>query len=116
MVIGDKMNLEEWNKDMPILSKSELLKVFEDEYIEGGYVYSGCIPGNATIFQEYEEHRKIAYSLVKEGKLQIRACRGFAYELPKQKRRELIEKYNLKERWKEYYYCNPEEEIADVMK
>ena len=102
------MKLEEWNKDMPKLSKEELLKLFEDEYIDSGYLYSGCIPANATIFRKYEEHYELAHSLVKEGKLQIRACEGYAFELPKRRRKELIREYNLVEKWREFYYCNPE--------
>ena len=60
------MKLEEWNKDMPKLSKEELLKLFEDEYIDSGYLYSGCIPANATIFRKYKEHYELARSLVEE--------------------------------------------------
>ena len=110
------MKLEEWNKDMPKLSKEELLKLFEDEYIDSGYLYSGCIPANATIFRKYEEHYELARSLVEEGKLQIRACEGYAFELPKQRRKELIREHNLIEKWREFYYCNPEWEIESVMR
>ena len=54
---GEKnMNLAEWNKSMPKLSKEELLKLFEDEYIDSGYLYSGCIPANAALFTEHREH------------------------------------------------------------
>jgi len=59
--------------------------------------------------------QELALSLVKEGKLQIRNCEGYAFELPKEKRRELITKFNLRERWSEFYYCHPEWEIQDVM-
>ena len=109
------MKLEEWNQDTPKLSKEELLQLFEDEYIDGGYLYSGCIPANATLFTKHREHYELALSLVKEGKLQIRKCEGYAFELPKEKRRELITKFNLRERWSEFYYCHPEWEIQDVM-
>ena len=109
------MNLAEWNKSMPKLSKEELLKLFEDEYIDSGYLYSGCIPANAALFTEHREHSELALQLVKEGKLQIRNCEAFAFELPKEKRRELIIRHNLIERWREHYYCHPEWEIQDVM-
>ena len=109
------MNLKKWNESMPKLSKEELLQLFEDEYIDSGYLYSGCIPANATLFMKHKEHLELALQLVQEGKLQIRECDGFAFELPKERRRELIIKYNLGERWKEYYYCHPEWEIEEVM-
>ena len=109
------MNLAEWNENMPKLSKEELLKLFEDEYIESGYLYSGSIPANAVLFTKHKEHYELAMQLVKEGKLQIRKCEAFAFELPKAKRRELIKKHNLAEKWKEYYYCHPEWEIRNVM-
>jgi len=109
------MKLEEWNEDMPKLTKEELLQLFEDEYIDSGYLYSGCISANAALFTKYREHYELALSLVREGKLQIRNCEDFAFELPKEKRRELIIKFNLRERWSEFYYCHPEWEIQDVM-
>jgi len=110
------MILREWNENMPKLSKEQLLQLFEDEYIDSGYLYSGCIPANATIFMKFKDHYELALSLVKEGKLQIRNCEGYAFELPKEKRRELITKFNLARRWSEFYYCHPEWEIDDVMK
>jgi len=50
------MKLGEWNNDMPRLTKEELLQLFEDEYIDSGYLYSGCIPANAALFTKYKEH------------------------------------------------------------
>jgi len=110
------MKLEEWNKNMPKLSKEELLQLFEDEYIDSGYLHSGSIPANAMLFTNYKEHYESALSLVREGKLQIRKCEALAFELPMEKRWELIIKFNLMERWRKFYYCHPEWEIRGVMK
>ena len=110
------MNLSEWNETTPKLCKEELLKLFEDEYVDSGYLCSGCILANATLFMKYREHLELAYELVKEGKLQIRDCEGLAFELPKEKRRELVIKHNLIVKWQEFYYCHPEWEIEEVMK
>ena len=83
---------------MDDLSKEEILRMFEREYIKKGYIYSGSFPQNASVFRNRQNWEK-AHDLVVEGKLQIRNCEGRSFELPVERRCELIEKHGLADEW-----------------
>ena len=81
------------------MSKEELLAHFEQEYIRSGYIYSGSIPMNATIFHQNKGNLDKAFELVAEGKLEHRNSESRSFQFPISRRKELIEKNNLAEEW-----------------
>lgn len=98
------------------ITKDELLKIFEDEYVESGYLYSGSI-GQNTLWSN-EKAYNLAYELVKEGQLQIRDCEAHSFELSASIRQRLIKENHLSEKWQEkapyFYPNNPDPRIGEI--
>jgi len=91
------------------MTEKEILALFEKEYIENGYIYSGSIPQNGRIFYCNKANFEKALKLVDEGKLEFRQSESRSFELPKQRRKELIEEHGLTEKWQQkapYFYPN----------
>ena len=70
----------------------ELYETFLKEYIENGYLHSGCLDFDVNKKEEFEELKQL-------GLIQLRKCEAFAYELTKTERKILVKNYNLEVRW-----------------
>lgn len=76
----------------------ELYEKFIKEYIEKGYLYSGCLHFDMDKKEEFKE-------LEQMGLIQLRDCNAFAYELTETERKILVKNYDLKARWTEKASC-----------
>ena len=94
------------------------MKVFDKKYIEDGYIYSGSIPINASWLYHNKGNLDRLLELVKKGKIVQRKCKGCSFQLPVERRKELIEKRGLAEKWEKkapYFYPNgPYGEVTSV--
>ncbi len=94
---------------MEDLTNRQIMKLFEKDYVEKGYIYSGSIPINASWLYHNRGNLDRLLKLVKKGKIVQRECKGCSFELPVERRRELIEKHGLAEKWEKkapYFYPN----------
>ena len=76
----------------------ELYKEFLKEYIECGYLHSGCIDFDIDRKEEFAELNKL-------GLIQVRECEAFAYELTEKERKILVKNHNLEVRWTKKASC-----------
>lgn len=75
----------------------ELLQLFEKDYIDSGYLYSGSWP--YTSLREDGFSKKDLDELINNGIIQERNCDDIAYELTPLKRHQLLSKHSLCSRW-----------------
>lgn len=80
-------------------SAQSVYKMFKDEYIEHGYMYSGSLPRNSSDLANVE--KVILDELVNVGILQVRDCEGYAFELSVKERGGLMNKLSLASKWYE---------------
>ena len=76
----------------------KLYEEFLKEYVEKGYLYSGCLHFDINRREEFKE-------LEQMGLIQLRDCDAFAYELSEKERRVLIKNHNLEARWTKDASC-----------
>jgi len=98
--------------------KALILKAMEKEYIEKGFMYSGCMSIHELREIAGERVFDVVSEMMKEGLIERRNCEALAYELPKEKRKQLILEHNLAQVWEEkapFFYPNaPYGEVAEV--
>lgn len=70
----------------------KLYEEFLKEYIEKGYLYSGCLHFDMNKKEEFKELEQI-------GLIQLRDCDSFAYELTETERKILVKNHSLETRW-----------------
>lgn len=101
-----------------------ILKEMEKNYIESGFMYSGAM-GISRIERICDDTNlnalNLMFDMIKNGLVVKRDCDSLSFELPVQKRKELIIKHNLAEEWekkaKGFYPNHPEfGEVTKVMK
>lgn len=104
----------------PNLTKEQIYQMFLDEYVEDGYIYSGSIPANHYAFYGNRANYERLWELEKEGKIVRRECEAVAFQLPVEKRLELIREHNLDVEWQKkapFFYPNgPKGEVTEVKK
>jgi hypothetical protein len=84
--------------------KARALAFVEECYIDGGYMYSGCVHANevrgpARLGITNQEWWETLWALVETGALAERECDAVAFELPARRRVELIREHDLHYRW-----------------
>lgn len=101
-----------------------LLGEFEAEFLDCGYMYSGCLSPTyicRKFFAGDDEASEAALAELREaGIIQIRACEAFKYELSVERRAALIELHDLAHVWsttmpaRVFYPTEPHGEIGAV--
>lgn len=76
----------------------KLYEEFLKEYIEKGYLYSGCLYFDMDKKEEFKE-------LEQMGLIQLRDCDAFAYELTETERKILVKNHSLGTRWTKDASC-----------
>jgi hypothetical protein len=95
--------------DVPDMTKRQILRMFVKDYIKSGYLYSGSIPQNATVFYHNKTNYERALDLIKEGKLEFAKNEARSFILPLEQRKKLIENHGLADRWEKtapYFHPN----------
>lgn len=77
----------------------ELLRLFEKDYIDSGYLYSGSWPYTSLLEDGFS--KEVIEELIKNEIIQKRKCDELAYELTSLKRLQLLSKHSLCSRWYE---------------
>ena len=110
---------------MTLLSDVErkILELMEQEYIRKGYMYSGSISiNNHRLLKIIGDDNPVdvMFRMVKKGLIEKRKCEALAFQLPAQKRLQLIKKYNLAVEWEKtapFFHPNsPYGEVTSVYK
>lgn len=89
--------------------EKEIIRIFKKHYIQLGYIYSGCLSSNTSIFLKEKQIIKKLFALVNKGILQKRNCSGLAFELVPKIRKRIILKNGLMKKWEKeapYFYPN----------
>lgn len=103
----------------------KLLNAMRKEYVDVGYMYSGCIgsnqAGRTLDTSEPDIIYNIIFELIDNGFVQKRGCDAIAFELTKEERKKLIIDNNLSIKWEEKAsYCYPNDpkygEISKVLR
>lgn len=76
----------------------KLYEEFLKEYIENGYLYSGCLHFDVDRKEEFKELEQMEL-------IQLRDCDAFAYELSERERRILVKNHDLEAKWREKSSC-----------
>lgn len=90
----------------------KLYEEFLKEYIEKGYLYSGCLHFDMDKKEEFKE-------LEQMGLIQLRDCDEFAYELTETERKILVKNHSLETRWTKdasYFMVNGKFEELEKLK
>ncbi len=94
-----------------------LLQLFEREYLNNGYRYSGMMPASFILNNGYSQ--KQINDLVNLGYIQIRDCEDYSYELTRLFRTSLLQRYNTQKKWdrkSNTYELEIKNELSEVFK
>ena len=74
-----------------------LLRFLQQEYKDGGYLYSGSWPYNSLTQKGFSKNH--IHELLNAGLIQKRDCLEYAFELVPEERKKLISKHGLASLW-----------------